>query len=789
MSESAEWLRCAAHLRQALAWCDELAKASGSGEVVRQIALQLSSETESLQEELHAVAEQTALENVRVAVEAFLAGAGEVQALSDLDYAMVRLRALFGYPPPPGVDRLRGLYHDFENRLGGLRAEAALRQALAQAAASATELKAAILAERIGVMMEDVGMDAVRTRDAVRALLEFIQPNVDGAYSLRQAASRTLGRPPLRHAVVVEDIDHQRAQMRYAVELATAEFPPDTIEEAASVAEAERILTRIPKKYWAETLLVSDLGLPAGDSVSLQQPLATGRALVQRWRPRCLTIAVTGHGRLYKEFETLMASGPDDFVPKREGWVDELTGILHRRFSPRRLADAELDVLTFTGSTALLDGMPIKFTPQGFAWLDALADPRPVQIGVERFHSGTHDGHPPRGKTLRELGLSLIMGSAVTLDDDTARWWEDVAENGRDRHLGEKINSVVRTSLKSYGLAWDGDLVVSDSNADERTRDQVPWDRWVHRLNVREVRRWTSASAYVERGRRYRSRVLVVDPDDAYAEELAGLLTAELEHETHFSTPEQAAGTAARLRPTVVVLGSPELAQAGLREQLVRVLGPTPMIALVSTDDPALRRALLRREGDEGADWRVDQLGRVWHVLLKSPTPRKDVEELAPVLFEYLQAVRRRSVPMRNAAGETVHEIVVPRGGPSVFLVDGAPHSLEQVARSAPEAAIALDVLLTLAELDNLALDSGFLLRRLLLAQARERILARRDYRQLLKRAISTIRAAISKPLVSKQGPAGAGRIAATILRGNDPYTLRGIVSVVEQLPERMVEG
>lgn len=777
---SASYLRLSAHVELALRWCEALQTRETKRDAVRNLLEQLGDAGEQLRTDAGAdLAAQEAVVDLTASIEDCLSS---LEALPDLADAVDHLKALYDWPPPPTIERIRALHHELRNRATPFALEPALRRLLERASEAAGDAGDTEAVQGFSAIASKAALDPSEVRSAVAAIREGVATAVRQCRRRLEQLSELRQHPRrFRRAVIVDDVEEQRAVIRFALELATADAPLASVLEAEATDEAMAILARDPNPR--EVLLITDLGLPTVGADAASWSLTAGRTLVEAWASRCATIVVTAHGRLFDDFCEVMKAGPDAFIAKQGDWANELEGVIARRVSPHRFLDAELDVLTFTGTTALLDGIPIHFTPLGFAWLDALADPRRVVPGVERFDPGTPQGHSPIPKTLAELGLSLIMSASVDLGDDTDKFWADVERVGRDRYLGEYVNARARGGLRAYNLEWDGDLVESETDTGDRKRDLVPWDQWKHRLSVKTVRRWTSASGFrLWIDKRRQIKVLVIESDGAYREPLIQGIRQFLGVAAVEASDADGALTAAREQhPGAVVLGSPELLPATLRRDIVDLLGPVPMVALVGSNDPAVRRSLFRREGKQQADWRTDLLGRVLHTVVKGGNPSAEAVEVVVVLFELVQSIRRTT--LSAASHKEIPRVQVARSSEAGFVLNGQWRPLRPVARSMLAPAHA--VLVVLAELANIPVGFSYLRRRLIEAG----ILAvepRKDYRQFRDRIVGAIRKAIWKPIVDEQGETAtktARSYAETILVGNDPYELRGRVELLDDLP------
>jgi hypothetical protein len=787
----ADPIRLWAHLDLALRWCDLLERIDESSESVRLHIEAVIDAAVQLRGSIGAdLIVHEAIENLRLAAEACRSSPETVAELAPL---VERLSRLVG--PAATMDRLRAAHHELQNRATVLTAQPEVAALFAQAAAVAERVEDEETAEELRRLAAQPSPSPSAARAVLVAARDRVAPAVERARSvLKKLEPHRKWLRRLRRAVIVEDVDEQRARIRHAVELASAEAPFDLIHEAVAVDEADALLEADPEP--AEVLLITDLGLPtqAGDSGSWA--FTAGRALVERWASRCTTIVVTAHGRKSEDLGDMVTADRDAFLSKRAGWERRLEGIVARKLAPRRFQDAELDVLTFSDTTALLDGIAIRFQPMGFAWLDALADPRPVLPGVERFDPGMPKGHAPVPKTLLELAYSIVMAGSASLPDDTDEWWSRVEKNGRDVYIGDGVHASVRRALQGYSLAWSGDFVVSETDSGERTERQVPWDQWRHRLQVRTVRRWTSASDFLAWRKQGVMKVLAVESDPAYQRALASEV-ARIFRTPMLLAPDarEAIALAREQRPQAVVLGEPELLPPDFRAELAQVLGPVPMIALTSWDDPSLRSDLLQREGHPDADWRTDRFGRVVHIGLKRGNPDAEAEEAVEILFECVQSLRPPAAHVRHSRdgrrSAALACISIARRGPPGFFENGAWRSLDApgIAASRSVAVAAHALLIALAEFDNVPLGSRYLQRRLL-ASGALRMVPGTDYRQLRDRAIGAIRKAIRAPLMECGTAAeDARRHATTILHGSDPYELRGVIELVEQFSAEFAPG
>lgn len=801
-------LLLAAHVRLARAWCLPAADPSK----VRQGVLAAVEALRKAANSLWPLATDSAMQTgLQAVVGAASFSDPKPRALRDLARAVERLRAHFAGPNSARLEPLRNAHHHLENLASAVDASERLRQTIVEV------IGAAEVANRRDVASALPALNAATTLDV--GPISYVLRQIGDAIRIDERAARErvekLGRtrPGVRfsHCLVVDDIPHQRAQMRHSVELGSIDRPIPQLLEAASVADATAALSALPDD--AQLLLVSDLCLPLAEGGGAapefgERIIREAQRLAAERNWRITAVAVTSHGRLYHRLSTVLTGfddleatlSPDAFLPKHDHWPAELTGIVRRALSEPGVEDAQLDVLTFTGSTALLDGIPLEFEPTGFAWLDALSDPRTIAAGIERFASTPVTNATPAWLTLDQLGKSIIMAAAVKLPDDTSAFWEQVREKARDDYMGSLLNGRARRELRRRtGVIWRGRLVESD--VDESDTGPDAWRRAKYRLGVRAVRRWASVEAYRARATELRTpMILICDRDEVYGAVLERAIKAISQACVIRATPATALTQAANVgRLDLLVLAVEDRDDFEVRRGLVAVAGTIPIVAVTRDDDPATIAALDRHVGDALPGRQSDRrranslagraIGRARNFVVKRGDPAAEADQVARIAYQYLQALASRRIPVPS--GAQLHTIVVPRDAttaPFRFVLDGRPHRITWptgTCRSRRDASTAHFLLRALAEFGNMRVGSRLLLRLLVLDDTgKEGGGLRNDYRQQLTRGISSIREAIRAPLVgSGMSQTDAETLAASVVRGDNPYELRGIIHVVDALP------
>ncbi|MHB1096420.1 MAG: hypothetical protein ACYC3F_09610 [Gemmatimonadaceae bacterium] len=801
-------LLLAAHVRLARAWCIPAADPAAVRRGVHVAVEALLEAADSLWPLATDSAMQASLQAVVSAASISDPGPG---ALRDLARAVERIRPHFAGPNFAKLEPLRNAHHHLENLASAVNASDRLRQTIVEVIrvaedANRREVASALSAVNAAAALDVGPISHVLTQigDAIRIDEREARERVEKLWRRRHGVR-------FSHCLVVDDIPHQRAQMRHSVELGSIDRPIAEFLEAASVAEANAALSALPDD--AQLLLVSDLCLPLADGGGAapefgERIIREAQRLAAERRCRVTAVAVTSHGRLYRRLSAVLTKvddpeatvSPDAFLPKHDHWPAELAGIVRRALSEPSVEDAQLDVLTFTGSTALLDGVPLEFEPTGFAWLDALSDPQTIAAGIERFASTPVTNATPAWMTLDQLGKSIIMAAAVKLPEDTSAFWEQVREKARDDYIGSLLNGRARRELRRRtGVIWRGRLVESDE--DDSLTGPDAWRRAKYRLGVRAVRRWASVEAYRARATDLRTPlILICDRDEVYGAVLERSIKAISQASVIRATPATALMQAADSgRLDLLVLAVEDRDDFEVRRGLVAVVGTIPIIAVTRDDDPATLAALDRHVGDalpgrqsdgrSGNSWAGQAIGRARNLVVKRGDPAAEAGQVARIAYQYLQALASRRIPVPS--GAQLHTIVVPRDAttaPFGFVLDGRSHRITWptgTCRSRRDASTAHFLLRALAELGNMKVGSRLLLRLLVLDDTgKEGGELRNDYRQQLTRGISSIREAIRAPLVgSGMKQTDADMLAASVVRGDNPYELRGIIHVVDALP------
>jgi hypothetical protein len=738
----------------------------------------------------HNALTQEALYNIIIAASAPETMAGN---LSWMREAVDRLRQLLPYPGPTAVEKIRTRFHDLENIAPALQVHANLRKTLGAIKDEAHWLSNERLEKSIGEVLSREAADP----NEIAAILDEATTATRHDETIARAALRKLPAEEdglrFERAILIDDLDWQVAQIRHAVELATARFPIDDVEVAGSVMDAIPHIDAL-RAQDRDVLIITDLGLP--NSIGEEPTMLGGEQILDRVkslpdvvRRRVTTIVVSAQGRVGKkittDFASVLRENPDGFIPKQHAWTTHLESSVRCLVTPPSIREAELDVLSFSKRTALLDGVPLVFGPMGFAWLDALADHRRVPLPAGLCELVPDAGYPPQPKTMKELALSVMLSALPRLPDDTHEWWEDVRQKGRDTYMGEYINGELRKQLARFGIPWEGELVSSAAPDGQRNRKEVASDDWEYALTVRRIRRWTSESEYLRHVRASESRIpniLLIDQLRSHADELVrGLGEAMAGSITYAADVDDAATHTEGVRLDYVVLVIRRTGELALRDEVVRRFGAVPMVVLAPDDYPstfeALHRRVMsdrpRREPGYGGGVRSWVLGRVWDPVVTSGDPYADGQAIGERLFLLAKSASRRRLKVHNEP--KLHAITVCRSSPRDFVLDG------KQCRLAARASGTACLLVLLAEREGIELSAPALIYALVRAGELSTREDNTDFDQALDRHIRRIRDGLAAGLKANGSDAvAADRSAREILRGENPYELWARVTIVE---------
>ncbi len=354
--------------------------------------------------------------------------------------------------------------HELLKIIRPLRATAALSQIRdmlkTSAEAVGTSLPPGVGAGEFGRLLA-MSVDAWWDGEGFTLLSGVVKRCVDGLgeHALRErirALDRLRSTPHISQIVIVEDDPYWIQLIQLAVfdhYLEPGLELPDLVW-CGSQEEALRVLDQLDRSGdLGSTILVCDLAIPE-DRLG-PTDINLGMAVVEGYVGRCEIVVLTSRASLFEVFHALSGSGVD-FVAKGGTdedpyeWAEDLSSRL-RLLLCFPMEEARLEVLGFSGTTVVFNGVEVALEPADFALIEALAAGRPCDF----VPPGRDDAPSSLGMRAEALaarmtlqGLTSLEGLGYSTHPTTAVL--AAAEHCRD-HLA-RVQQAVERSLRGAGM-------------------------------------------------------------------------------------------------------------------------------------------------------------------------------------------------------------------------------------------------------------------------------------------------------------------------------------------------